>query len=922
MHKRGIGLALAAVLAACGLSASISLSRRCGDATAGPSGAGIEEDKAGPGLVADLRAWAQDCAEGAVADAKAAQPVAGPTPDEIAALFEEFTVLSLADGALSEPAQLAGGPGNEVCSVTYRAGDNGPSWEFAVHARPDDVRPLCLTAEGFPPDPEADHDAAKGFVVREILGEQTDGIQLRGAPGPVKAGECRVGTWHRTLTEPWETYWLLFIDDAPQANWEHPCRYVFVSRDLSACAVQYGRSPIRRESADGPVAPLEVLIPYAPQKDMTPGEARLESDLGDRGALWDGDPSHCWAVIISGGYDQWNNHIRYWGDSAFIYSTLTLKYGYSDDHIYALISDGTDTAVDRSDGTNSPTDLDGDADEDTDYAATYANVESVFNTLNAALTAEDQLLVFVTDHGGQESGWDAVIWLWNQGQLRDDQMASMTASLPCPVMFVMEQCFSGGFVDDLSQENRVIGTAAPYNDSSWAGDTYPYYDQWCYYWTAAVRGCLPGANPWDDGAACDADANDDGYVSFKEAYDYAYENRYYLDSPQYGENPAGLGEQLFMTQLVVPVPDVQQGTVAASHKWTKVSFPEAFSTRPVVVAGPATRTDTEPGVVRVRRVTKRSFQVRFQEWDYLNGRHGKESISYLAVEPGSWSLGRGNTLLAASTDIRTTNVKRPKTIAFSRSFSANPVVLAQVQTTNGGGAVTDRIVSVRSNKFKVAMQNQEAGARHSKEIIGYVAVSQGATELGGVSCATGVTGRRVTHKPCKVGTAEGACKISIEEEQSNDSEVRHAREAVGYVAFGGDSPILVADMQTCAERDPAVVRHRTTLVTCTAAMCRLAVSAEDQEGQLLAAAVAADPALPVYPRGTAVTLHAQDSLVRGAQQWQFDHWEVDGEPTGAARAALEFKMTSDRKAVAVYKTVSWEPSVLPERPKIAVDKYE
>ena len=32
----------------------------------------------------------------------------------------------------------------------------------------------------------------------------------------------------KSLTSPVGESWLFFVDDQPQANWEHPCRYVFV----------------------------------------------------------------------------------------------------------------------------------------------------------------------------------------------------------------------------------------------------------------------------------------------------------------------------------------------------------------------------------------------------------------------------------------------------------------------------------------------------------------------------------------------------------------------------------------------------------------------------------------------------------------------------------------------------------------------
>jgi len=77
------------------------------------------------------------------------------------------------------------------------------------------------------------------------------------------------------------------------------------------------------------------------------------------------------------------------------------------------------------------------------------------------------------------------------------------------MIFVMEPCFSGGFVDDLTDyvtynvqcKNRVVHTACEYDGPSIAelhitgGD----YDEFVFYWTAVARGYYPGEHPWELG---------------------------------------------------------------------------------------------------------------------------------------------------------------------------------------------------------------------------------------------------------------------------------------------------------------------------------------------------------------------------------------------------------------------------------------
>ncbi len=410
--------------------------------------------------------------------------------------------------------------------------------------------------DNLPAQPGADLAAARDLVLREVLAGSAAGRELAAWPDLADATRGRLRNWRGPVALPWPQCWVFQIDDAPTANWEHPCRYVFVKPDLSALAVRDARSPLEYTAAD-PAArgqtvprPLTVIIPFQRPARQSPGPSNATA--GGKAVFYKGVTSNCWAVILSGGYNTYNNHIRYWNDCAAMYTVLRRKYGYPRAQIITLISDGRDPAVDRNDGdgvyVNSPIDLDHDGVADTDGSCTRAEIFAVFARLAATLSTNDQLFVFTTDHGAQITNTHAVLNLWNAEELHDYELEALTTNLPCPVMFVMEQCYSGGFVDNLDQPQRVITTAADYEHSSWAGDTWPDYNQYVYYWTAAIRGFFPGRHPWEDGFACDADANRDGFVSFKEATDFAMGNAYDDDTPQFQSNPYGLGSALFMVR--------------------------------------------------------------------------------------------------------------------------------------------------------------------------------------------------------------------------------------------------------------------------------------------------------------------------------------------------------------------------------------
>ncbi len=524
----------------------------------------------------------------------------GVMPDDPAAatwMLMDAQVTGARARALSvaTPRALAQAPEDHVYATAFTAGD-GSRQEFAAHFRPDDSRPLYLRASGYAPVAGASFEQARAALIERVLGGATEGLSISGRKELVDTSALVLRNWRGTVASPWSSCWLFFVDDHPTADWEHPCRYVFLAPDLSAFAVQYDRSILELFNQTQPDVPRELLsLVVAHPVSDAPRAARLPvtGDGGAQSLNLAGSARNCYAVILSGGANAFNNWQRYWEDSANIYSTLRYKYGFTDDHIIALISDGTNAANDRNIGTkddpvyaNSPTDLDGDGDVDTDGPCTLAEVQAAFDDLAGILTANDQLFVFITDHGYQESGHDAGVCLWGDN-LRDDQLADMTQDLPCPVMFALETCYSGGFEEDIiATANRVIGAAAEYDDTS---EGWWHYDPWVYYFTAAVRGYYPKdypAKPWEDDTACNVDGNGDNRISFNEAWTHAWNNRPASDIPQLGENPAGLGNSLFMNQLHIEL--ANNSPLAYSEIPKDFSFQVVSSGWAAVGVAPAT----------------------------------------------------------------------------------------------------------------------------------------------------------------------------------------------------------------------------------------------------------------------------------------------------------------------------------------------
>ncbi len=172
----------------------------------------------------------------------------------------------------------------------------------------------------------------------------------------------------------------------------------------------------------------------------------------------------------------------------------------------------------------------------------------MFTYLARQLNNESELFIFTTDHGGSMDG-RSFLWLWNEGILYDSDFASTIESLPArTINIVMEQCYSGGFIDDIQMrcldKNIVITTACSGNEVSYAMPSLTY-DEFVYHWLTAVNGVSP-----DNSDHSDADFNQDGYISMLEAYQDATINDTREETPQQYSNPECLTNSLSLDALL------------------------------------------------------------------------------------------------------------------------------------------------------------------------------------------------------------------------------------------------------------------------------------------------------------------------------------------------------------------------------------
>ena len=259
------------------------------------------------------------------------------------------------------------------------------------------------------------------------------------------------------------------------------------------------------------------------------------------------------------------------------------------------------------------------------------------------------------------------------------------------------------------------------------------------------------------------------------------------------------------------LPRMAFGEVSVDHNWTLVDLKTTFQ-YPVVVAGPLSKHDSQPAVVRIRNVSNSSFEIRIQEYKSQDGYHSKEQVSFLVMEIGSYNLPDGSHIEAFYLNAQA-NYTLFDHVYFFSDFRYQPVVMTAITTFEGPRAVTGRVANISPQGFDYSLQEEEYSLEsHPPEIVGYIAWEPSTGKLDGTQFAVALA-HDITHKPQNIKFAQlfanspsflasmqtchggdtanlrydrktkRGLKINVSEENSLDDEINHTTESVGYIAL-------------------------------------------------------------------------------------------------------------------------------------------
>ncbi|MFX0065453.1 MAG: C13 family peptidase [Candidatus Hermodarchaeota archaeon] len=212
-----------------------------------------------------------------------------------------------------------------------------------------------------------------------------------------------------------------------------------------------------------------------------------------------------WALIVAG-----SNENRFTHDAFCIYNTLIDHYNFTDHQTYLL--------------THHPSTWEGELPYPEQYGdppipwvyiprdavTSLTSIEWAVSQIADQVKPDDQVIIWWTGHGTNESGG-----LVDTGHPDDyispTQLDNILDVIKCRQMIIfLGSCFSGAFINELKEANRIIYTASRENETSHA--SVVAYSVW-------NRAIYHALDP--DFSAYTADTDSNGRISLWEVYDYA-----------------------------------------------------------------------------------------------------------------------------------------------------------------------------------------------------------------------------------------------------------------------------------------------------------------------------------------------------------------------------------------------------------------
>lgn len=213
-------------------------------------------------------------------------------------------------------------------------------------------------------------------------------------------------------------------------------------------------------------------------------------------------PAERYALLVSAKFDE--DGPKFYRNLATAYDSL-LSHGFKEENITVLYADGNDEPAHR----YAPASQDGGI---VDSEASTSSVRQALADLAGRVTAEDELFVYISDHGGRKEGvsnlafpGDPATGTGTTERIDELEFKGMLDAVDSMYkVVVLDECYGGGFAERLGAGNTIAIAACRAKEYTYATSRFVPH----------LLDTLAGTDP-------KADANGDGRISIKEAFDHA-----------------------------------------------------------------------------------------------------------------------------------------------------------------------------------------------------------------------------------------------------------------------------------------------------------------------------------------------------------------------------------------------------------------
>ncbi len=341
---------------------------------------------------------------------------------------------------------------------------------------------------------------------------------------------------------------IVFADDEPLKNWGHACRYLLhdpTSGELTSV--------------------IEALLPptldfgeqfvafHTPVQHPPPGLTQQWPIIAFPEWIFF-EPADRWHAILYAGASM-NRHVN---DIEFLYRTLVHVYGIPRENITVLSYDGTlaynnanwapyTGPIEPWPGNNTPYQV------SINGPGTRAELLAAIAAVGERLGPDDNLLLHTNNHGNRV-GDESRIITYSGPEISEDDLKNAVAVLPAfnSLMVMMEQCFSGGFIQPIIDASPARCTSvATAVDASTPSAGGPDFDPFALDWIQAMAGAQPDGSVLSPAPAKDAQ----GFVTAQNAFEYARDTDTGSgDDPQFQANACGAATTLASERPFIPIP--------------------------------------------------------------------------------------------------------------------------------------------------------------------------------------------------------------------------------------------------------------------------------------------------------------------------------------------------------------------------------